>query len=232
MLKKNLILLLFITFFTSCNQERTDQLDASFKNPPDHCKPWLYWYWIDENISKEGITRDMEAMARVGIGQALIGHVSPGTQRGNVRILSEEWWDMIGHAVKEGKRTGVDIGFFNGPGWSQSGGPWIRKDQAMRHVVSSEIRLTGPSIFRDKIDFPDTLFELIALQALPVQATIANRIDPVIRNTSTYPEIPDIENLFDKKSSKPFRFPDNLFHDNDLIAAAAAAEELIGYSNA
>ena len=113
---------MFFFSLYSCQEQGIDRLQESFVQPPDQFKPWLYWYWIDENISEEGITKDLEAMSRVGIGQALVGHVSPGKQRGKVRILSEEWWDLVKHAVKEGQRLGVDIGFFNGPGWSQSGG--------------------------------------------------------------------------------------------------------------
>jgi len=43
-------------------------LDEGFRHPPAETKPWCYWYWISDNISREGITRDLEAMAQVGIG--------------------------------------------------------------------------------------------------------------------------------------------------------------------
>ena len=142
-----IIFFIIATLIFSCQEPPEDKLLEGFRKPPPSYRPWVYWYWIDENISREGITKDLEAMARVGIGKALIGHISPGNQRGNVRILSDPWWEMVEHAVWEGQRLGVDIGFFNGPGWSQSGGPWINKDQAMRYVVSHEIQLNGPSIF-------------------------------------------------------------------------------------
>src|SRR5690606_35082144 len=105
--------LLLLALASACHND-ADTLVEGFREPPDEMRPWVYWYWIDENISKEGITKDLEAMARVGIGQALIGHISPGAVRGNTRILSREWWDMVAFAVSEGKRLNVDIGFFNG----------------------------------------------------------------------------------------------------------------------
>ena len=71
MIRKILILFLFGTFFISCQNDTTDHLAVSFKNPPETTRPWVYWYWIDENISREGITKDLEAMARVGIGPDL-----------------------------------------------------------------------------------------------------------------------------------------------------------------
>ncbi len=52
-----------------------EQLEQGFVTPPDSVKPWVYWYWISDNISKEGITKDLEAMARIGIGEALIGNI-------------------------------------------------------------------------------------------------------------------------------------------------------------
>lgn len=52
---------------SACNRmDRAAALEADFRNPPESTKPWTYWYWIDDNISKEGITRDLEAMAEVG----------------------------------------------------------------------------------------------------------------------------------------------------------------------
>jgi hypothetical protein len=166
---KNIIIyfLLPVVMF-SCNDQKHDQLSSEFKAPPAYTKPWVYWYWIDENISKEGITHDLEAMARVGIGEALIGQVSPGGHRGHVKMLSPEWWEMVRHAVREGQRLGVDIGFFNGPGWAQSGGPWIDAAHSMRYVTSQEVRVTGPGLFEDSIPANIAHFQDIAIQAFPV----------------------------------------------------------------
>lgn len=201
----------------SCHYEAKDQLASDFQDPPSYTKPWLYWYWIDENISKEGITRDLEAMARVGIGQALIGHVSPGGQRGNVKILSNNWWKMVEHAVSEGQRLGVDIGFFNGPGWSQSGGPWIKKNQAMRHIVSHEIQVSGPSIFKENISPPDSLFELVALQAIPIKKDLKSMPDPQIKSIVSDINVDRLNNLFDNNKSTHFIFPASLRNERDLI---------------
>ncbi len=93
---------------------------------------------------RKGITRDLEAMARVGIGEALIGNVFfDDTRAGDIKVLSEPWWELVEHAIREGGRVGVNIALFNCPGWSQSGGPWIKPQQAMRYLVSSETRVHG-----------------------------------------------------------------------------------------
>jgi hypothetical protein len=127
-----------------------DRLAEGFANPPEQTKPWCYWYWISDNISKEGITKDLEAMRRVGIGEALIGNIflteeyGAAVTPGKVKALTPEWWGMVEHAVREGGRLGVGIGLFNCPGWSQSGGPWIGADETMRYLASSEARVSGP----------------------------------------------------------------------------------------
>ena len=136
MRNKAIILLFLLLSILACNHE-TNDLAEGFRNPPEDTRPWVYWYWIDENISMEGIKKDLEAMARVGIGQALIGHVSPGNVRGETKILSEAWWYMVAFAVSEGDRVGVDIGFFNGPVWGQSGGPWIELPEHLKIEIRS-----------------------------------------------------------------------------------------------
>lgn len=123
-------------------------LEAQFRSPSADTRPGCYWYWINDNISKEGITKDLEAMARVGIGRAYIGHIfdrrkPTDTAPGKIKFMSREWWDALQWAVKEAGRCGIDIGFFNSPGWSQSGGPWITPSQSMRYLGNSELAVTG-----------------------------------------------------------------------------------------
>jgi hypothetical protein len=149
------ISLLVIALLLTAFPVRADDLEDNFRNPPDNTRPWCYWYWMSGNISKEGITRDLEAMSKVGIGSALIGNIGL-TQplKGSIKVLSEEWWDMMVHAVREAARTGVDIGVFNSPGWSQSGGPWIKPEQAMRYIVQSETVVKDPLKFSAKLPVP------------------------------------------------------------------------------
>ncbi len=138
-------LLLTLLLAVSVVAGTPDPLERGWARPPASTRPWCYWYWISDNISKEGITRDLEAMAQVGIGEAFIGNIHlEDVQPGAVKVLTEAWWGMVEHAIREGGRVGVDIGFFNCPGWSQSGGPWIKPEQSMRYLASSELRVTGP----------------------------------------------------------------------------------------
>jgi len=148
-----------------------DDWERDFATPPLETRPRCYWYWMDGVFSKEGITRDLEAMKQVGIGEAYIGIIAnqggPGGE-GGLKALSDPWWDHIAHAVREGTRLGVDIGLFNCPGWSQSGGPWVKPEDAMRHLVTRETRVSGPSGL-DKVALPDAAdFQTVAVLAWPV----------------------------------------------------------------
>jgi hypothetical protein len=167
-------------------------LETLFVQPPESTRPRCYWYWLDGHISKEGITRDLEAMQRVGIGEAYIGIIGDnqsGSPDGEVKVLSEPFWDAVEHAIREGGRTGVDIGLFNSPGWSQSGGPWVKPKQAMRYMVLTEMRLKGPQNFVGKLPAPTGEFQDIAVVAFPAPAsdddTLAKHSPRITGDTKT-----------------------------------------------
>ena len=121
-----------------------DELQRGFTNPPPSARPQTWWHWMNGNVSKEGITLDLEAMQRVGIGGVEIFNVGEGIPAGPVRFMSDQWRQMVQHAVHEADRLGMEVALHNCAGWSSSGGPWVKPEQAMQMVVSSEARVTGP----------------------------------------------------------------------------------------
>ena len=111
MIRMMIGILTFCAFATGAFAQ--DGLEKRFANPPVGTKPRCYWYWLDGHISKEGITRDLEAMKRVGIGEGYIGIIngqSGSAPNPDLKSLSDEWWGYIEHAIREGGRIGVDIG--------------------------------------------------------------------------------------------------------------------------
>ena len=190
--KRHLILAVMAFQMLITSGQTTDSLSVNFQHPPSETKPWVYWYWISDHISKTGITKDLEAMAKVGIGEALIGNVDQIDQKGNVKALTEEWWQMIDFAIREGKRTGVNIGVFNSPGWSQSGGPWIKPEQAMRYLTMSEVRVKGPVKFSGKLLQPTPQFQDVAVIAY---AAPLNDLDNIAFPSTTITSTPEINNL-------------------------------------
>ncbi|MCW1886060.1 glycosyl hydrolase [Luteolibacter flavescens] len=123
-----------------------DGMVEGFKNPPEETKPWTFWYWLNGSYTKEGITKDLEAMASVGIRRAMIAYIDgEGGASGSVDMFTEEWYELTLHAFSEAKRLSVELGAFNSPGWSQAGGPWITPEQSMRRVTWSEKEIQGGS---------------------------------------------------------------------------------------
>ena len=148
-----------------------DALAGRFLNPPEETRPGCYWYWMDNKITKEGLTKDLESMKQVGIGRAYIGIINQGHDANKTPLsLSEEWWDYLRHAIREAGRVGVEIGVFNSPGWSQSGGPWIKGEQSMRYVAGAEMRLKGPQKFSGKLPAIKDATGDIAVVAFPAPA--------------------------------------------------------------
>jgi hypothetical protein len=124
-----------------------DSLANGFLNPPESAKPQTWWHWMNGNITKEGITADLEAMKQIGLGGATIVNVDCGIPRGNVPFMSAEWREDFRFAVQEANRLGLKLCVENCAGWSSSGGPWNTVSNAMQRLTSSETRAQGPAVF-------------------------------------------------------------------------------------
>ena len=124
-----------------------DDLPGQFAAPPDAARPGVYWYFMDGNQTREGITADLEAMKKAGLGHALYLDVDVGVPKGPVAFLGEEWQDQYVLAVREAERLGLQIFLGSGPGWAGSGGPWIKPAQSMQHLVAEPVVVEGPRKF-------------------------------------------------------------------------------------
>ena len=113
-------------------------LENSFLNPTNSAKPGNMWFWMNGQVTKEGITLDLEAMARVGVGAVFNFDAGTGIPKGPLKYLSPEWFDVKAHALKECDRLGIDFCMHNCPGWSSSGGPWITPELSMKTLTWSE----------------------------------------------------------------------------------------------
>jgi Zn-dependent oligopeptidase len=170
----------------SAGSSRFNSIETGFLNP-DSMQLGVYWYWISDNISKEGVVKDLEAMKRVGINRAFIGNIGLDEDVLPIKkhkLFSPEWWDITHTALKTAGELGIEIGMFNSPGWSQSGGPWVKPEESMRYLASSNITLKGP--------------RANAIIALPLVAKDAMEDVKVI----AYPLSRNINYLISRKISK------------------------------
>ncbi|WP_197525532.1 glycosyl hydrolase [Pseudobythopirellula maris] len=135
-------LALLVLATTPC---RAASLQDDFQDPPAEASPWVFWYWMNAAVSREGITADLEAMADAGLGGAYLmpiqGPTDPPLVEPPVNQLTPEWWECVGHALAEAKRLGLEIGMHACDGFAVAGGPWITPELSMQRLVWSETRI-------------------------------------------------------------------------------------------
>ncbi len=187
-------------------------LQKGFFTPPDSVKPSVYWYWMSDNISEAGVRKDIEAMKQIGIGRAFIGNIGYPKEEvpyGKVKLFSDEWWKVTKAAITAATREGIDIGLFNSPGWSQSGGPWIKPEQTMRFLAGEEIRVRGPQQYRQQLSANSGIFQDVAVIAFPAPEHDNDDLSayaPVIRSEM----ITNAQYLVDGKIATNVLFPSNI----------------------
>jgi hypothetical protein len=168
------LLILWATLVLTASSVCADSLEAGFQHPPDSARPHTWWHWMNGNFTREGITADLEAMKRVGIGGAQIFNVDCGIPAGPVKFTSPEWRDLVKYAAEEAQRLGLELCLHNCAGWSSSGGPWNTPEHAMQTVTTSERRVTGPQHFSGVLPAPPAKLDFyrdIAVLAFPVPAS-------------------------------------------------------------
>ena len=146
--------LMLLVLISSVGRGVADELEKNFAQPPAAARPWVYWYFMDGMMTREGMTADLEAMQRAGIGGAIFLEVNIGLPRGPVEFMSPQWQELFTHAVHEADRLGIEIAVGAGPGWCGTGGPWIKPEQSMQHLVASQTNLVGPLKFSGALPRP------------------------------------------------------------------------------
>ena len=150
--------LLLLTVSLVCHgAEPAPQLEKGFVRPPEAARPWVYWFWLNGNITREGITADLEAMKRVGIGGVLIMEVDQGAPVGPIAFMSPRWRELFKHVAAEAWRLGLEVNMNDDAGWNGSGGPWIKPEQSMQKVVWSETSLEGLKRFEGPLPPPEAV---------------------------------------------------------------------------
>ncbi len=184
-------------------------LAQGFAAPPDEARPWVYWFWKNGNVSRAGITADLEAMARVGIGGFILMEVSLTTPRGPVRFFSEEWRELFRHAAAEAGRLGLQVSVSSAPGWTGSGGAWVKPERSMQKVTASEVQVTGPRRFEETLPQPETVrgfYADIAVLAFPTPeqpAKVADIEEKALYKRAPYSSQPRVRAAFAPRAEYP-----------------------------
>jgi hypothetical protein len=129
----------------------------AFATPPESARPWVYWFWNNGNVTKAGITADLEAMKRAKVGGVIIMDVVERfpPPPGSADFMNAEWRELFRFSVVEAHRLGIEINMTNGPGWCGSSGPWITPELSMQTLVSTNLVVTGPLDRAPPVPQPD-----------------------------------------------------------------------------
>ena len=189
-------------------QNTFNHIESGFKTIPDSIQTSVYWYWLSNNISQEGVIKDLYSMKRAGINRAFIGNIGlEDVPYGKVKMLTEEWWKILHVALKTATKLNIEIGIFNSPGWSQSGGPWVKAENAMRYLASSELLVKGPMKLSQKLEKPIELFQDVKVIGYP--APKYNQV--VLNNTngtiSSFPVVSELSKLADGNKKTGINLP-------------------------
>lgn len=136
---------------------QTATLQQGFQTPPDAAKPRVWWHWMNGNITKEGITKDLEWMKRVGIGGFQNFDASlftPNVTPKKLVFMTPEWKDAFKHTTDLAEKLGLEMAIAGSPGWSVTGGPWVTAADAMKKYVWTETRMAGGQAFTGKLPQP------------------------------------------------------------------------------
>ncbi|WP_395391085.1 glycosyl hydrolase [Novosphingobium sp. BL-8A] len=132
-------------------------LEEQFRDPPNSARPRVWWHWMNGNISKDGIAKDMAWMKRVGIGglQNFDANLqTPQVVDHRLVYMTPEWKDAFRFAAHEADRQGLELAIAASPGWSETGGPWVKPEDGLKKLVWSETQVSGGKRFAGKLASP------------------------------------------------------------------------------
>lgn len=127
---------------TAGKAQYADDWAKQWRAPNEQTRPWTFWYWMFGNVSDEGIRLDLEAMKQAGIGGFYlmpIKSTADGKELGGTsEQLSPEWWKRIDKVYALADSLNLQMGIHFCDGFALGGGPWIKPEESMQHVVWSD----------------------------------------------------------------------------------------------
>ncbi|MCP5517169.1 MAG: discoidin domain-containing protein [Verrucomicrobiales bacterium] len=174
-------------------------LEAGWEDPPVEARLRAYWWWLNGNVTRASITRDLEAMRAQGFGGALICDADGSEQRGNERaphgptFFSPEWRALYRHALAEADRLGLEMSLNIQSGWNL-GGPMVTPDDAPKKLVWTRLTVDSPTVTPLKVEPPrgrDGYYRDLFVLAYPLQTGGPAEANPAtIRSSSAQPDHP------------------------------------------
>jgi hypothetical protein len=138
----------------------TPTLEEQFRDPPASARPRVWWHWMNGNVTKDGIAKDLAWMKAVGIGGLTnfdVNLMTPQIVPHRLAYMTPEWKDAFRFAASEADRLGLELAIASSPGWSETGGPWVKPEDGLKKVVWSQTRLAAGKPFAGKLAAPPSI---------------------------------------------------------------------------
>ena len=180
-------------------------LESGWKNPPNEARLRAYWWWLNGNVTKASITRDLEQMQAKGFGGALLCDANGASQDGNDTVphgptfFSAEWRELYKHTLREADRLGLTISLNIQSGWNL-GGPVVTQDDAAKKYVWSEIQISGGTNVVVQLPEPKAREKFYRDSAI-----VAYRV----KNSAAHPPLKNWRQKALQESLQPFSAPDS-----------------------
>jgi hypothetical protein len=137
-----------------------DDLAEGFRNPPQSARPRVWWHWMNGNVTKDGIDKDLDWMARMGIGgvQNFDANLqTPQIVPQRLTYMTPGWKDAFAHAVRTADAKGLEFAIAASPGWSETGGPWVKPQDGMKKLVWSQTDVRGGQRLKGPLAAPPSV---------------------------------------------------------------------------
>jgi hypothetical protein len=154
-------ILLLTAFYSHAQMVNSDKIGKpllqNFQTPPNVAKPRVWWHWMNGNITKEGIQKDLDWMERVGIGgfhNFDANLFTPVVVPKKLVFMTPDWKDAFKFTTELADKKGFEMTIAGSPGWSVTGGTWVEPKDAMKKYVWTETRIKGGQTFSGKLQQP------------------------------------------------------------------------------
>ena len=168
-------------------------LQQNFETPPNSAKPRVWWHWMNGNITKDGIQKDLDWMTRIGIGGFQNFDASlftPAVVPKKLVFMTPEWKDAFKFTTELADKKGLEMAIAGSPGWSVTGGTWVEPKDAMKKYVWTETQIAGGQTFSGKIAQPSSMtgkFQNAKTESGGIIDRKSTRLNSSHRNTSRMP---------------------------------------------
>jgi hypothetical protein len=149
------VLVLFLLYSIIAPAQST--LQEEFQNPPNEARPRVWWHWMNGNITKDGIQKDLDWMERAGIGgfhNFDANLMTPLVTKKKLVFMTPEWKEAFKFTTDLAIEKGMEMTIAGSPGWSETGGPWVSPEDGMKKYVWTETSVQGGQTFKGKLNQP------------------------------------------------------------------------------